>query len=76
MREAMPTKIGLHVFHISLYLHEFFEPDLFFDPHGLCPSMVRKGNLVNFEKEQNLRNWRGHTHQNWLACISGQPLLA
>ena len=22
--EAMPTKIGLHAFHINLYLHEFF----------------------------------------------------
>ena len=31
----MPTKIGLHVFHITLYLHELFEPILFFDPHGL-----------------------------------------
>ena len=33
--EAMPTKIGLHAFQITLYLHEFFEPNLFFDPHGL-----------------------------------------
>ena len=32
---ATPTKIGLHAFHINLYLHEFFEPILFFDPHGL-----------------------------------------
>ena len=30
--EAMPTKIGLHAFQITLYLHEFFESDLFFDP--------------------------------------------
>ena len=42
MREAMPTKFGLHVFHISLYLYEFFEPDLFFDPHRLCPWFERK----------------------------------
>ena len=34
-REVTPTKIGLHAFHINLYLHEFFEPILFFDPHGL-----------------------------------------
>ena len=34
-REAMPTKIGFHAFHFNLYLHEFFEPILFFDPHGL-----------------------------------------
>ena len=33
--EATPTKIGLHAFHMNLYLHEFFEPNLFFDPHGL-----------------------------------------
>ena len=33
-REAIPTKIGLHTFHINLYLHELFEPILFFDPHG------------------------------------------
>ena len=34
-REAMPTKINLHAFHINLYLHKSFEPILFFDPHGL-----------------------------------------
>ena len=33
--EAMPIKISFHTFHINLYLHEFFEPILFFDPHGL-----------------------------------------
>ena len=27
----MPTKIGLHAFHVTLYLHEFFEPILFFE---------------------------------------------
>ena len=31
----MPTKTGLHAFHVNLYLHEFFEPILFSDPHGL-----------------------------------------
>ena len=25
-REVMPTKIGVHTFDMSLYLHEFFEP--------------------------------------------------
>ena len=30
--EATPTKIGLHVFHINLYLHEYFEPILFLIP--------------------------------------------
>ena len=24
--KAMPTKIGVHVCYINLYLHEFFEP--------------------------------------------------
>ena len=33
--KATPTKIGLHAFHINLYLHEFFELILFFDPHRL-----------------------------------------
>ena len=31
-REATPTKIGFHAFHLNLYLHKFFEPTLFFDP--------------------------------------------
>ena len=39
----MPTKIGLHAFHINPYLYEFFELILFFDPHDL------KGNLVIYE---------------------------
>ena len=25
-KEAMPTKMGVHVYDINLYLHEFFEP--------------------------------------------------
>ena len=33
--EATPTKIVFHAFQVNLYLHEFFEPILFFDPHGL-----------------------------------------
>ena len=33
--EARPTNISLHVFQANLYLHEFFEPIVFFDPHGL-----------------------------------------
>ena len=33
--EATPTKIGLHVFHINLYLHEYFEPILFLTPWTL-----------------------------------------
>ena len=26
MEEVTPTKIGVHVCYINLYLHEFFEP--------------------------------------------------
>ena len=32
--------------------------------------MVRKGNLKESRKEQNLRNWIGHTHQTWFVRIS------
>ena len=34
-KDATPTKIGLYAFHVNLYLHEFFEEILIFDPHGL-----------------------------------------
>ena len=34
-KKLTPTKIGLHAFQVNLYLHEFFEPILFFNPHGL-----------------------------------------
>ena len=27
-REVMPTKIGVHVCYINIYLHDFFEPIL------------------------------------------------
>ena len=33
--KATHTKIGLHAFHADLYLHEFFEQILFFNPRGL-----------------------------------------
>ena len=40
----MPKKIGLHAFHMKLYMHEFFEPILFLTQwtkvHG------QKGNLT------------------------------
>ena len=35
IEEVTPTKIVFHAFQVDLYLHEFFEPILFFDPHGL-----------------------------------------
>ena len=49
--EATPTKIGLHVFHINLYLHKFFESIQFFGPHGLY-SMFRREILAVFEGKQ------------------------
>ena len=30
--EAMLTKLDAHEYLLNLYLHEFFEPILFFDP--------------------------------------------
>ena len=64
--DIMPTKIGLHAFWVNFYLHEFFEPILFFDFHGLPWS---EGKIWPFlkanKKEPNLRNWRGHAHQIW-----------
>ena len=35
-KPAHPQKIGLHAFHVNLYLHEFIESTLFSDPHGLA----------------------------------------
>ena len=57
----MPTKIDLHAFHNHFYLHKFFEPILFFDPHGLV--------IFEGKKEQNLQNRMGHAHQNWLYMV-------
>ena len=34
-----PTKIGVHAFHINLYLHECFELVLFFDPLDYIDSL-------------------------------------
>ena len=52
--EVTPTKIGLHAFHINLYLHEFFVLILFFDPHGLYIVHGRKGNFGCFEGNINV----------------------
>ena len=41
----------------------------------LTPMVCRKGNLAKSKNEQNLQYWSGHTHQNWFACISHQPLF-
>ena len=61
--KATPTKIGLHAFHVNLYLPEFFEPILFFDPHGVVHGP--KGNFGQFWKQRNLQNRRVHALQNW-----------
>ena len=48
--EATPTKIGLHAFQVNPYLHEFFEPILFFDPHGIAHGP--KGKFGHFGGKQ------------------------
>ena len=78
IRKASPTKIGFHAFHVNLYLHEFFEMILFFDPHGLYSPWPKREILAvlrQTKKGQNLKNRRGLIHQNWFPCISHQPLL-
>ena len=40
--EATPTKIGLHAFHMTLYMHEFFEPILFLTPMDYSPWSKRE----------------------------------
>ena len=32
--------------------------------------LLVKGDLAHFKNKINLRNTRGHTHQNWVACIN------
>ena len=76
-RSHTPTKFGFYAFHINLYLHEFFELILFFDPMDYSPWSEGKfwpfwGQVI---KDQNLRNRRSHTNQIWFLCISHQPLL-
>ena len=71
-------RIGEEKKHVNLYLHEYFKPIPFFDPMDYNPWSEEKFWLLlkATKKEPNLRNRRGHSHQNWLACISHQPLLA
>ena len=71
-------QIGLLAFRVNLYLHEFFEPILFFDPMDYSPWSEGKflPSLKASKKEPNFRNQRGHAHQIRFPCISGQPLLA
>ena len=67
---AYPQKIGLHAFHVNLYLHEFIEPTLFF-----WPPWTSKGNLAIL-KESNLQSQEGHMHKTWCICTPHQTLLA
>ena len=48
-RRGHAIKIGLHAFKVNLYLHEFFEPILFFDPHGLYIVHGPNGSFGRFE---------------------------
>ena len=50
----MPTKFGFHAFHVNLYLHEFFEPILFFDPMDYSPCL--KGNFGCFKANEKGTN--------------------
>ena len=51
IREASPTEIGLHAFHINLNLLEFLEPIQFLTPMDYSPCFgFGKGNLATFEK--------------------------
>ena len=68
--EATPTKIGLHAFHINLYLHGFFELILFFDPHGLNKVHGPKGSFGRFQgkgKRQNLAT--GEAMPTKIGCV-------
>ena len=47
--KATPTEIGLHVFHMNLYLHEFFEQILFLTPMDYSPwSEGKFGSTLKF----------------------------
>ena len=45
---ATPTKIGAHAFYINLYLHECFEPILFFDPVDYIPYSRKLSKPITF----------------------------
>ena len=77
--EASPTKIGIHAFHINLYLHEFSEWILFFDSHESMVQREISAVLRQMKKGQNLGNRKCLDYQNWFPCIPSflcQPLLA
>ena len=71
----MPTKIGLHAFHINLYLHECFEQILFFAPHDYNPLSEREI-WPNLKMSKIFETGEATPTKNWLACISHQPLIA
>ena len=75
--EAMPTKFGFHAFQVNLYLHEFFEPFLFFDPHGIVHGLIEiLAVLKANEKRAKYPKPEKPRHQIWFPCISHQPILA
>ena len=47
----MPTKIGLHAFHMKLYMREFFEPIPFLTQWTIVHG--QKGKFDHFEGKQN-----------------------
>ena len=66
-----PSKIGLHAFHINLYMHKFLVVIAIFYPNGEYETKIWQKFI-----KRNLRNQRGQAHQNWITCISHQPLHA
>ena len=59
-KEATPTKTGLHAIHINLYLHDFFEPILFFTPMDNSLN----GKLGHFWRQT--KNCHIKSHPLWL----------
>ena len=78
-KSCPPKSVCMH-FTFNLYLHEFFVANSIFWPPWTIYSPWSEGKFWPFwrqtKKKQNLWNRRSHTHQNWFACVSHQPLLA
>ena len=74
--EAMLTKLDAHEYLLNLYLHEFFEPILFFDPIDYNISLSKREIWMKSKNWQNLHNRAGHAHQTRCTCIPYHPILA
>ena len=72
-----PQLVCMHFTTTSTCMN-FLSRFYFLTPMGYSPWSKRKfwPFLKANKKEPNLRNRRGHAHQNWFACISQQPLFA